>query len=68
MSEGRLVVTVAEVAELLGISRWLAYELARAGQMPSLRRLACAGAARCPLEVLEGAARPESWGGREEQW
>jgi excisionase family DNA binding protein len=37
VTEGRLVVTVTEAAELLGISRGLAYELARVGQLPSLR-------------------------------
>jgi excisionase family DNA binding protein len=37
MTDGPLVVSVVEAAELLAISRGLAYELARAGQMPSLR-------------------------------
>jgi excisionase family DNA binding protein len=65
MSEGRLVVSVSEAAELLGISRGLAYESARAGQLPSLRlgrRLVVPRAAL--LTWLEGAARPESWRGR----
>jgi excisionase family DNA binding protein len=69
MSEGRLVVTVTEAAELLGISRGLAYELARAGQLPSLRlgrRLIVPRAAL--LEWLQRAARPEDWAGRKEQW
>jgi len=69
MSEGRLVVTVTEAAELLGISRGLAYELARAGQLPSLRlgrRLVVPHAAL--LEWLERGARPESWAARKEQW
>jgi excisionase family DNA binding protein len=69
VGEGRLVVTVTEAAELLGISRGLAYELARAGQLPSLRlgrRLVVPRAAL--LEWLERAARPESWAERKEQW
>ena len=69
MSEGRLVVTVTEAAELLGISRGLAYELARAGQLPSLRlgrRLVVPRAAL--LEWLERAPRPEIWPARKEQW
>jgi excisionase family DNA binding protein len=37
MVENRLVVSVTEAAELLGISRGLAYELARTGELPSLR-------------------------------
>jgi excisionase family DNA binding protein len=61
MSEGRLVVSVTEAAELLGISRGLAYELARDGQLPSLRlgrRLVAPRAAL--LTWLGRAARPES--------
>jgi excisionase family DNA binding protein len=37
MVSSALVVTVTEAAEILGISRTLAYELARTGQLPSLR-------------------------------
>jgi excisionase family DNA binding protein len=37
MSEGRLTVTVAEAAELLGISRGLAYELIQRGELPAMR-------------------------------
>ena len=69
MSEGRLVVSVTEAAQLLGISRGLAYELARAGQLPSLRlgrRLVVPRAAL--LTWLERAAPPESREGRKEQW
>ena len=33
----RLVLTVSEAAKLLGISRGLAYEAVRLGQIPSLR-------------------------------
>ena len=69
MSEGRLVVSVTEAAELLGISRGLAYELARAGQLPSLRlgrRLVVPRAAL--LTWLDRAARPDSRDGRKERW
>ncbi len=69
MSEGRLVISVPEAAELLGISRGLAYELARVGQLPSLRlgrRLVVPRAAL--LTWLERAAPPESWVGKKEQW
>ncbi|MGA3220088.1 MAG: helix-turn-helix domain-containing protein [Acidimicrobiales bacterium] len=67
MSEGGLVVGVTEAAELLGISRGLAYELARSGQLPSLRlgrRLVVPRAAL--LSWLERAARPGSRIGRKE--
>lgn len=37
MSDDRLTLTVDEAAELLGISRSLAYELVRIGELPSLR-------------------------------
>jgi len=41
MSEGmelnRLTLKVEEVAKMLGISRNLAYEMARTGQLPTLR-------------------------------
>ena len=69
MSEGRLVISVSEAAEILGISRGLAYELARVGQLPSLRlgrRLVVPRAAL--LTWLEGAAQPQSSAGRKEQW
>jgi len=36
-SEGRLCFSVPEAARMLGISRGLAYELARSGQIPVLR-------------------------------
>ncbi|MHB8506490.1 MAG: helix-turn-helix domain-containing protein [Acidimicrobiales bacterium] len=36
-SEDSLVLTVEEAAILLGISRGLAYELVRRGEMPSIR-------------------------------
>ena len=37
MSQERLTLTVEEAGELLGISRALAYEMARTGQLPTLR-------------------------------
>lgn len=37
MDEKRLTVTVEEAAELLGISRGLAYEMARLGRLPAIR-------------------------------
>lgn len=36
MRDGRLVLSVTEAAEVLGISRTFAYELARGGQLPVL--------------------------------
>jgi excisionase family DNA binding protein len=33
----RLTLTVDETAEVLGISRWLAYALVRRGEIPSVR-------------------------------
>ena len=68
MSGGRLVVGVTEAAELLGISRRLAYELARAGGLPALRvgrRLVVPRAAL--LTLLETAAWLEYREGRKEQ-
>lgn len=65
MSEGRLVVSVTEAADLLGISRGLAYELARAGELPSLRlgrRLVVPRAAL--LTWLERAAKPRAGVGK----
>lgn len=37
MDKSKLVVTVEEAAQLLGISRGLAYELVRRGELPALR-------------------------------
>jgi excisionase family DNA binding protein len=37
MDEKRLTITVEEAARLLGISRGLAYEMVRAGKIPSIR-------------------------------
>ncbi len=37
MEDEKLTITVEEAAKLLGISRGLAYEMARAGRLPTLR-------------------------------
>ena len=37
MAIQRLTITVTEAAELLGISRGLAYEMVRTGKLPALR-------------------------------
>ena len=37
MEQERLTVTVEQAGELLGISRALAYEMARTGRLPTLR-------------------------------
>ena len=37
MQQERLTITVEEAGELLGISRALAYEMARTGRLPILR-------------------------------
>lgn len=37
MAYDRLTYTVDEVAEMLGISRGLAYEMVRRGELPSIR-------------------------------
>ncbi len=37
MNDKRLTLTVPEAAELLGISRAMAYECVRTGEIPSLR-------------------------------
>ena len=37
MEQERLTLTVEEAGELLGISRALAYEMARTGRLPTLR-------------------------------
>jgi len=50
MKQGRQTITVEEAARLLGISRGLAYEMARRGKLPALRfgrRLVV------PLQALE---------------
>lgn len=39
VTEGRLTLTVKEAATMLGISRNLAYELARRGELPGVIKL-----------------------------
>ena len=49
-TDGRLLITVEEAAERLGIGRTLAWELVRAGALPSVRLGRCV---RIPLVALE---------------
>lgn len=58
----RLVVTVEQAGRLLGISRGLAYELARTGQIPAIRlgRRLVVSRARLLAMLQDGA--PESSG------
>ncbi|MGH9211743.1 MAG: helix-turn-helix domain-containing protein [Acidimicrobiales bacterium] len=61
MREDRLTVTVEEAGELLGISRGLAYELVRRGQLPHVRlgrRLVIP--VRPLLAMIDGDDRPAS--------
>lgn len=56
-SSERLVLSVAEAAELLGISRTLAYELVARHELPSLRLGGRIVVLRRPLErLLDGQA------------
>ncbi|TML41328.1 MAG: helix-turn-helix domain-containing protein [Actinobacteria bacterium] len=55
-SSDRLTLTVAEAAELLGISRGLAYELAARGELPVLRLGRRIVIPRKALEALVEAA------------
>lgn len=55
----RLTYTTSEVAELLGISRTTAYELVRAGALPSLRLGRRIVVTRHTLEELLGAPLPD---------
>lgn len=51
----RLTVTVPEAAEMLGISRWKAYELVKQGKIPSVNL--GARNTRVPVEVLKQRIR-----------
>lgn len=55
----RLTVTVTEAAEILGVSRTSAYELVRAGTLPSVRLGRRIVVTRRTLEGLLGAPLPE---------
>ena len=55
----RLTVTVTEAAEILGVSRTSAYELVRAGTLPSVRLGRRILIRRTTLEELVGSALPE---------
>ena len=54
----KLVLTVTEAAELLGISRGLAYELVRMGAIPSLRLGRRLLVPRVRLEELLASGEP----------
>ncbi len=60
----RLTVTVTEAAEILGVSRTSAYELVRAGALPSVRLGRRIVVTRRALEELLGAPLPEQRGAR----
>lgn len=55
----RLTVTVTEAAEILGVSRTSAYELVRAGALPSVRLGRRILIRRTTLEELVGSALPD---------
>jgi excisionase family DNA binding protein len=54
--DGRLVLSVTEAADMLGISRGLAYELVARGELPSLRLGRRIVVPRRALETLLDAA------------
>ena len=56
----RLTLTVEEAARLLGISRALAYELVRDGEIPSLRLRRRIVIPRRVIEALLDGVTPES--------
>ncbi len=56
MDDTRLTLTVEEAAQLLGISRALAYELVGRGELPSIRLGRRIVVPRHALEVMLGAA------------
>jgi excisionase family DNA binding protein len=57
----RLTVTVTEAAVILGVSRTSAYELVRAGTLPSVRLGRRIVITRRSLEDLVGGALPDDW-------
>lgn len=58
--EERLTLTVDEVAQVLGISRALAYELIARGEIPSLRLGRRVVVPRHSLELLLAQVTPET--------
>lgn len=56
----RLTLTVEEAARLLGISRSLAYELVRDGEIPSLRLRRRIVVPRRAIDAMLRGERPES--------
>jgi excisionase family DNA binding protein len=58
--EDRLTLTVGEAAQVLGVSRALAYELVARGELPSLRLGRRIVVPRRALEVLIAQATPET--------
>lgn len=56
----RLTLTVEEAARLLGISRSLAYELVRDGEIPSLRLRRRIVVPRRAIDAMLRGKRPES--------
>jgi excisionase family DNA binding protein len=59
----RLVLSVAEAAEMLGISRTLAYDLVARGELPALRLGGRIVVLLRPLERLLGGGAAEVTGG-----
>jgi|GEM_PF-1313428 len=57
-SEGRLVYSVSEAAELLGISRAFAYELVARGELPVIRLGRRRLVPKVALIALTGTRRP----------
>jgi len=58
-SEGRLVYSVSEAAELLGISRAFAYELVAPGDLPVIRLGRRRLVPKVALLALTGTERPD---------
>lgn len=58
MDEEKLTLTVSETARLLGISRGLAYEMVRTGEIPSVRFGKRVLACRQALEKLLANPKP----------
>jgi excisionase family DNA binding protein len=56
----RLTVSVTEAAQVLGISRTLAYELARRGDLPTLRLGQRLVVPRVALDALIASALPRA--------